>query len=1113
MRNLTSVSQFVALMQRYDIPGPRHLSTQTLENITFYEKIGSGAQFNVYRSHIGEVFKRVHPSMFDPDESQDELRRNLKTLELEVRALCSQRIRGHPNVVKLNAWAYDYSTWMPNTPLPVLAVEGAKCSLQDLLRDPEQIGLEKVPLSVKYHICLDIASGLECLRECGIVHGDLKSANVLVFNHSDKQVPIVAKLNDFGLCVVIEKDQDLSYSRYRATHGWKPPETCMPAESITLPVSSDLLFKCDSYSYGLVALSTMVFDGRSPLAVITRHEQPGTYPDIKKMLEGTLDFGEESNNYMSAPEQMVVAKYCRQLCQQFLSLEPSSRDFVSTQSLADDSKAYRDWIVVNTETQLRNSIATGSSLVSRNYSYWSRLDKFLLRQLQRDYQASHLEDHYWQFSTNTLLGMAMSISIDKPPGYQDKVYEYLEAAASRESNPFVAQAMFPRVCAAIRPQEAVNLQSTFETYLFNASSSGSWMAATQLDAINPWRSKEAKAKHRETGGYNKEAIRCHDRNIGEGPSIVDEESLTVPLELLQSLDLIELVRLPAVKTQNMIIDERQNTLLHIASMLGRVDVIRYLAENSYAQMNGTNAEGETPLYKACLSGHSEAVRILIQFDANPSVAVGAAEITCLHWLFQFEEDERHEIANVLVQHGASISARTRITKNGTDRKAIEFEHYPFQWPHGTPLHWACHVGSIRTARVLLMFGAQVDEPDTLDAVRAFTPLALAAYFANSTMVSFLLDNGADPNRQADQGYTALHMLARSDYSMPSSIRTSRSLDRWLHHGSCQDSIEKVRMCVVSILGAGGRLDQRRNRPVPNTPLTDAADHRDSTAVLALLGAGADPDLADELSYIPLHAWTRIDHDQLAYPETYMHALEALIDHTKNCDARDEFGNSVIHNALGGHEDIENIERVIRVLLYRTRPPVDIDARNEFQETPLLKAARGRGRQHVYAASLTTILVDLGANPGARDEDNCDLIWHLSKNDSIGDRPLLQKLEQHYSGLDRQAMRASLNESRSSKDGRTALMNMVDNGYEECVAYSLALEADLTLTTNGGYTTLDIALHVGNHQRMRLLKQWADHNTRKPPTDIQHISKDLFEYEAFDNELGSSVPPCPYSDPY
>ena len=127
----------------------------------------------------------------------------------EVQAMWSEiailRLMDHPNIVRCLGHSYkDLAIVME------FAEEG---SLADLLYKRKQCAIT-TQLAVK--LCLQIASGLEYLHDKGIVHRDVKAANVLVFKG------MILKLTDFGLTRVIE---DFRYTAAAGTASHQAPET------------------------------------------------------------------------------------------------------------------------------------------------------------------------------------------------------------------------------------------------------------------------------------------------------------------------------------------------------------------------------------------------------------------------------------------------------------------------------------------------------------------------------------------------------------------------------------------------------------------------------------------------------------------------------------------------------------------------------------------------------------------------------------------------------------------------------------------------------------------------------------------------------------------------
>ena len=329
---LTTLPQFVALLAQSGLSGPHHLFANCLDSRG--EFVGEGAQFTVFRDRTDllekVVVKRVRRELIDTGTTlsvQDYQRnRHLRTLELEILALCDRSLRDHPNIVNLHAWGFDYPALNPMSGIPVLFMEEANCSLGDLLeRQPS--------LEVRHQMISDVLAGLACLHGADVVHGDLKPANVLVFEQRHPSVPYTAKLNDFGMCIALEDNSSVSYQSYGGTPGWLAPEIYDPeGEGRQDPFDPRLLFKCDIFSFGLLALSAFIGSGEPPFGQLKK-----TATDVYVKAGSQL----VRKSWASLTSSMTII--IEKLMLATLSTDPIQRSSVDQISLADDSLGYIAW--------------------------------------------------------------------------------------------------------------------------------------------------------------------------------------------------------------------------------------------------------------------------------------------------------------------------------------------------------------------------------------------------------------------------------------------------------------------------------------------------------------------------------------------------------------------------------------------------------------------------------------------------------------------------------------------------------------------------------------------------------------------------------------------------
>lgn len=146
-------------------------------------------------------------------------RTQLRDIIHEVLALIHPRLRKHPNVATLPGWGYDQVAGDQNAFSPVLIVEHATMSAEDLC--------DKVrpPLGIRRHVCAGLLEGIKALHECGIIHNDVKPSNLLIYARNDPEFPCIAKISDFGFAQGEVHEQSLDVSKLpRETAGWAAPE-------------------------------------------------------------------------------------------------------------------------------------------------------------------------------------------------------------------------------------------------------------------------------------------------------------------------------------------------------------------------------------------------------------------------------------------------------------------------------------------------------------------------------------------------------------------------------------------------------------------------------------------------------------------------------------------------------------------------------------------------------------------------------------------------------------------------------------------------------------------------------------------------------------------------
>jgi len=148
--------------------------------------------------------------------------------------------------------------------------------------------------------------------------------------------------------------------------------------------------------------------------------------------------------------------------------------------------------------------------------------------------------------------------------------------------------------------------------------------------------------------------------------------------------------------------------------------------------NTPTEKGEPALVFAVRSGAPKSVAFLLK---QPGIQVDATNTADETALMLAANANDLVSANLLIEAGASINR-----------------------PNWTPLHYAASKGHTAMMRLLIDNDAYIDA----ESPNGTTPLMMAAYYASHMAVKLMLEEGADPNLQNQDGQTALDMALSKD---------------------------------------------------------------------------------------------------------------------------------------------------------------------------------------------------------------------------------------------------------------------------------------------------------------------------------------------------------------
>lgn len=190
----------------------------------------------VTKSGTVVAFKMITPRPSGNGVS-DMLRKSeaFRTICQEIKVCCHPLLRSHENISGIL-----YVAWQRSEDFPWLALDLAAFeTLEDVLTAPGEGPTHKQ----KLNLTVDVALGVMALHRAGIIHGDLKPANILVHHCQDSDRQIVGKVTDFGGSISIG----------HGSPSIGTPLWCAPEVAATITNTDWKL--ADVWSYGLIVAS------------------------------------------------------------------------------------------------------------------------------------------------------------------------------------------------------------------------------------------------------------------------------------------------------------------------------------------------------------------------------------------------------------------------------------------------------------------------------------------------------------------------------------------------------------------------------------------------------------------------------------------------------------------------------------------------------------------------------------------------------------------------------------------------------------------------------------------------------------------------------------------
>jgi len=322
------------------------------------------------------------------------------------------------------------------------------------------------------------------------------------------------------------------------------------------------------------------------------------------------------------------------------------------------------------------------------------------------------------------------------------------------------------------------------------------------------------------------------------------KDLNAAIRAIQNQDLKDL-RSIISKNQtilNDVEDSKGNTLLNVAVLEGKIEIVKYLVSEG-AGVNHRDSSEDTPLVIAIKEGKLDIIEYFLSQGADVNLKVYFNE-TPLH---KAANKGEIEIVKLIVSHGAELNYKNNQKETplfiAIEKNHSEFAEYLiFQGAHVNiknqqgkyPLHIAAYQGHLELVKLLVSRGAEVNVQDVYD----ITPLHEAANKGQLEIVKHLVSHGAEVNIKGaafiewspihrTMGCTPLHVAANRGHLEIVKYLISQGADIDLKNNEDENALDLAKKRehqeIVTFLDSSKKLVQlsKPRKTVVKTPVKKA----------------------------------------------------------------------------------------------------------------------------------------------------------------------------------------------------------------------------------------------------------------------------------------------------
>ncbi|KAL7920908.1 kinase-like domain-containing protein [Trichoderma austrokoningii] len=242
-----------------------------------------GGQASISQSFFNEklsyAFKRLHRDFRYPADEIVALRAVIS----EILVLGHPQIRGHPNIVRLVGVCFEIDA-QTKIPWPVLVLQKAEHGdLNKFLASPRGRGLS---FRERLDLCVDVAAAVTLMHRQGIIHGDIKPENVLIFA-SEADNKISTRVTDFGYSTLHASNAPEAQIRLPFSVPWNAPETVADRDRLFSVHDAKLT---DIYSFGMLCAWVLFHSSfRSTMTLSSKKEGGRLIQYIQEQIHAAAD--------------------------------------------------------------------------------------------------------------------------------------------------------------------------------------------------------------------------------------------------------------------------------------------------------------------------------------------------------------------------------------------------------------------------------------------------------------------------------------------------------------------------------------------------------------------------------------------------------------------------------------------------------------------------------------------------------------------------------------------------------------------------------------------------------------------------------------------------------